>query len=61
MGVAKMLLEREDVSPNTADEHGRTPLPWAARKVYEGTVRALLGRRDAAPDTADENCKTPLS
>ena len=60
--VVRMLLERDDVNPNTADtEHGRTPLSWAAENGHEGVVRILLERNDVNPDTADtEYNRTPL-
>ena len=56
-----MLLEREDVTPNTTDTDGRTPLLWAAGKGHAGIVRMLLEREDVTPDTVDKVGRTPLS
>lgn len=56
----KTLLEREDVTPNTADKSGRTPLSWAAGNGYESMVKMLLEREDVTPDTADKSGRTPL-
>jgi len=39
-----MLLEREDVAPNTADIYGGTPLSWAVRNGGGEIVEMLLGR-----------------
>ena len=60
--VAKILLRRKDVNPNTADtEYGRTPLLWAAMGRHEGIVRLLLERKDIDPNTADTKYgRTPL-
>ena len=53
-GVVRILLERKDVNPNTADTQcGRTPLSWAAGRGHEGVVRILLERRDVNPNTVD--------
>jgi len=62
-GVVRILLERSDVNPDTADtEYGRTPLLWAAENGHEGVVRMLLERNDVNPNTADtEYGGTPLS
>ena len=61
--VVKVLLEREDVNPNTADtKYGRTPLWWAAKNGNEGLVKILLEREDVNPNRADaEYGQTPLS
>jgi len=61
-GVAKLLLEREDINPNRADtECGRTPLSWAAEKGHEGVVEMMLKREDISPDTVDTKFgRTPL-
>jgi len=29
-GIVKIILEREDVTPDAPDKGGRTPLSWAA-------------------------------
>jgi len=49
-----VLLEREDVNPNTADtKYGETPLSWAAENGDEGVVKILLERDDVNPDQPD--------
>lgn len=35
-GIVKMLLECQDVIPNTTDAGGRAPLSWAAGNGREG-------------------------
>ena len=62
-GVVKLLLEQNEINPDTADnEYGRTPLLWAAKNGHEGVVRGLLERSDVNPDKADtEYGRTPLS
>ena len=47
-----MLLERQDICPNTMDaRHNRTPLLLAERGGREGTVRSLFSREDINPIT----------
>jgi len=55
-----MLLEWEDVAPDSVDYDGRTPLSWAAESDDEAIVRILLEREDVALDTVDYNGRTPL-
>ena len=56
--VVGMLLEREDIDPNTADtEYGRTPLLWGG---YEGIVKLLLDREDLHPDMPNPSNETAL-
>jgi len=57
----KILLERNDVNPDSADKSGRTPLSWAAEDRCKKVVRVLLERNDVNPSTADEAGRTPLS
>ena len=42
-GVVKLLLEREDVNPDSLDEVGRTPLSYAAGNGHEGVVGVTPG------------------
>lgn len=56
----KLLLERGDITPDTVDKEGRTPLSWAAETGREGITNMLLERGDITPDTVDKNCRTPL-
>jgi len=46
--VVKLLLEREDVSPDRPDYSGQTPLRWAAGSGHERVVKQLLEREDLA-------------
>ena len=55
-----MLLEREDVAPDTPDHGGRTPLSWAAEGGHLDIVRIFLELGSIAPDTADKDGRTPL-
>ena len=55
-----MLLEQNDVNPNTADEDGRTPLSLAAEGGYEGIAEMLLQRSDINRDTPDASGRTPF-
>jgi len=59
--VVKMLLEREDVTPDTAGKGDRTPLLWVVKFGHEDVVKMLLEREDVTPDTADNDGRTPLS
>ena len=48
-----MLLERNDVNPDTVDKSGRTPFSWA------------VGKQDRLPNginphTTNEECRTPF-
>ena len=62
-GIVKLLLEREDVKPDTLDTiYGQTPILRAAGSGHEGIVKLLLGRKDVNPDTPDPiHGWTPLS
>ena len=62
-GVVKILLERNDINPDTADNgYGRTPLSRAAENGHEGVVRMLLERNDVNSNTpGTEYGQTPLS
>ena len=62
-GVVGILLERNDVDPNTADtKYGRTPLLWAAVNGHEGVMKILLERNDVDPNIAGTKYgQTPLS
>ena len=59
--IAEMLLERNDVNPDTLDTSGRTPLSWAASYGREEIVKMLLERKDVVPDTPDKRGRTPFS
>jgi len=58
-GAVKLLLERNDINPNTANtEYCRTPLWWAAERGHEGIVKLLLEREDINLNT--KHGRTPL-
>jgi len=59
--IVGILLEREDVTPDTTDKNGRTPLSWAAGNGHGGIVKMLLEREDVTPNATDKNGRTPLS
>ena len=45
--VVRILLQRKDINPNTADtQYDRTPLLWAAERGHEEVVKLLLERED---------------
>jgi len=53
-GMVKMLQQRLDIHPNTADKDDKTAgLFRGANKEYEGVVNRLLERVDADPHTVD--------
>jgi len=56
----KILLERDDVNPDSPRYWGKTPLCLAAENGHEGVVKILLGRDDVNPNKADEEGRTPL-
>ncbi|KAG0641812.1 hypothetical protein HOY80DRAFT_953157, partial [Tuber brumale] len=56
-----MLLERDDINPNTTDtKYARTPLSWAVEEGHEGAVQLLPERDEINPDIPDLTGKTPL-
>ena len=59
--VMSALFGRKYVNPDRPDDHGRTPLSWAARNGHDGAVKLLLGLEDVSPDTPDNDGRTPLS
>ncbi|PUU72813.1 hypothetical protein B9Z19DRAFT_1069483 [Tuber borchii] len=59
--VVRVLLERSDVDPNTANAtYGQTPLSLAAKNGHGGAVGILLERNDINPNKADKWGQTPL-
>jgi len=61
--VVKMLLEREEINPDQADDWiSRTPISYAAEKGHSGIVKMLLEREEVNPDRADTDYgETPIS
>jgi len=57
----KILLARAKVNPGKSDNHGQTPLLYAADRGSEGIVKILLGREEVNPDEPDYWGQTPLS
>ena len=54
MGIVKLVLERKDINPNTADTKYSQMQPWwAAIHGPEGVVQLLLEQVDNYPNTAD--------
>jgi len=49
-----MLLEQQDIGPNTIDtRHNRTPLLLAAMGRRDGILKSLFAREDVKPKTVD--------
>ena len=57
----KLLLERGDVDPNSSDNHGRTPISFAAQRGQECIVKLLLERSDVDANSSGNNGRTPNS
>ncbi|KAH6859182.1 ankyrin repeat-containing domain protein [Coprinopsis sp. MPI-PUGE-AT-0042] len=58
--IVKLLLERDDIQPNAANNAGLTPLTWASQGGNEVIVKLLLKRDDIQPNLADRDGSTPL-
>ena len=54
----RILLERSDLNPNTADEYGQTPLSRAAENGLKEIVGILLKWNDINVDITDHNGQT---
>ncbi|KAI0858119.1 ankyrin repeat-containing domain protein [Xylaria cubensis] len=60
--VVRVLLERDDVSPDCQDKFGLTPLSIAASQGREAMVRLLLSNNRVDPNSKDlTHGNTPLS
>ena len=51
--IVKMLLEREDVTADSKDSKGRTPLSYAGETWCKAIVKMLLEREDVTADSKD--------
>jgi len=58
--MMELLLEQEDIEPDTLIKDGRTVFSFAAELGNEDTVKLLLGRRDVNPNSIDNDGRTPL-
>ena len=59
----RLLLEISrniDVTADSKDEDGRTPLWWAAAGGHEAVVKLLVERDDVTADSKDYDGRTPL-
>lgn len=54
-----MLLEPDDVTPDSEDKYNRTLLLWVAER-YEDIVEMPLEREDITSNAPDTNGRTPL-
>ncbi|KAH0553143.1 hypothetical protein GP486_006671, partial [Trichoglossum hirsutum] len=59
--MAKLLLVKDGVDPDSRDTDGQTPLLWAARNGHEAVVKLLFVKYGVNPDPEAINGRTPLS
>ena len=59
--IVKLLLERNDVNPDSPDRRGRAPCFWAIEYYHIEVLEILLKRHDVNPGRADDEGWTPLS
>jgi ankyrin repeat protein len=55
--IVKLLIETDKVDVDSEDEHGRTPLLWAAMNGYEVVVTMLLDTSEVEVDLKDQHSK----
>ena len=60
-GMVKMLLERDNASPDKPDNDDITPLSWAAFYGHEGVVKILLEQDDVNSHLPNRRGQTPRS
>ena len=58
--VVKLLLERNDVDPNSWDVYQRSPVSYAVEEGHEKIAEVLLKRNDVEADSKDNENKSPL-
>src|SRR6202043_1169046 len=56
--VAKLLLDKEGVDPDSKDPNGRTSLWWAAMKGDEAAAKSLFNEEGVDLDSMDHNGRT---
>ena len=59
--MARLLLAKEGVDPNSKDGSGETALSWAARYGHEAVVKLLLDSDEVDTQAKDMYGETPLS
>jgi len=60
-GLVRVLLERNDVNPDSSDYNRRTPLSLAASGGHGDVAKLLLERSDVNSNSPDCSGRTPLS
>jgi ankyrin repeat protein len=58
--VMEILLERQDINPDSQDDNGRTALSWAADRGHGEIVRQLLATARVNVNSKDTQHRTPL-
>ncbi|CCX31727.1 Similar to Putative ankyrin repeat protein RBE_0317; acc. no. Q1RJR6 [Pyronema omphalodes CBS 100304] len=59
--IVKILLQKDDVAVNSAEDDGSTPLLLAASSGHSEVVRLLLAKDGVEVNKADDTGSTPLS
>jgi ankyrin repeat protein len=59
--IVRLLLERQDVDPDSRDKYNRTPLSYAAGSGCVEIVQLLLQHSGVQPNLKNINDRTPLS
>jgi ankyrin repeat protein len=58
--VLEILLERDDINPDSQDDSSRTALSWAADRGHDKIVRQLLATARVNVNSKDTQHRTPL-
>lgn len=64
LDVVELLLSSDNITPDTADDHGRTALAWAAAGTEDSTgtvLQFLLNSGLFNPNSTDRCGRTPIS
>ncbi|KAJ7582098.1 ankyrin repeat-containing domain protein [Mycena floridula] len=59
--IMRILMQHDDVDPNSQDKHGRMPLSYATSDYSGDCVVLLLAHPNIQPDCPDYTGRTPLS